>query len=534
MSVSKKNVPHNNNLINSPLLTTIKDSPNDTININPIINFISDLSPIDLNSPKSKNHANIYYSPNKFKNVAENSIINQAYFDINKLTINHNTNLTNLNLYFVYNSENMNQNEDIINNQYLQPTAKKEPKDSVRKNILDNGVHPKDKSVARENNFKKRYHSIKYSIKRIDSKSPLNNLESIFRKNNNNKINNNNNKHISNKNINTKNFNNKSNKNLNTIRNKNKKNLSKIKENYNTVEEKKKTIKEENKIEPTGSLNLSELTEINQIGKGTFGKIYSVKWIVNDKVYALKKETFYELEFVEKRNKIMKILNHFIEKTKNKGIVQIYSNLCQKNKEEYNYYELMELGEKDWEKEINSRRDNDLYYTERQLFSIASQLIKTLALLQKNHITHRDIKPQNILIVKGNYKLCDFGEIRIMEREGIVVQRIRGSELYMSPILFFGLRANMIQVKHNTYKSDIFSLGMCLLYAATLYFNCTDEIREMTDMNEIKIILNKYLSERYSNNFIYLISLMLNVEEQLRPDFIQLEEKLNNILKVKV
>ena len=90
----------------------------------------------------------------------------------------------------------------------------------------------------------------------------------------------------------------------------------------------------------------------------------------------------------------------------------------------------------------------------------------------------------------------------------------------------------MIQVKHNTYKSDVFSLGMCLLYAATLYFNCTDEIREMIDMNEIKIILDKYLSERYSNQFISLIHLMLQVDEQLRPDFIQLEHKLNHLLSV--
>ena len=136
------------------------------------------------------------------------------------------------------------------------------------------------------------------------------------------------------------------------------------------------------------------------------------------------------------------------------------------------------------------------------------------------------------MIVNGHYKLCDFGEIRIMKREGIVVQRIRGSELYMSPILFFGLRQNMIQVRHNTYKSDVFSLGMCLLYAATMYFNCTDEIREIIDMNEIKMILNKYLGDRYSKKFISLIHLMLQVEEQHRPDFIHLEEKLNNLLIV--
>ena len=494
MSVSQKNVLHTNFIINSP----IKDSPNDSFNINPIMNYINDLTPLDIKHTKEKNPSNIYYSPNKINNVSDNSsIINQAYFDIDKLTINHNTNLTNLNLYFVYNSEKSNtKNEDILKKDNLKNINIKEPKDSVRKTIIDAKMHPKDKNNNRENNFKKRYNSIKYSIKRIDSKSPMNNLESILKRNNNKR-----------------------------------KKLSKLKEKHN--EKKNNNKKEEEiQIEPKGELNLSELTEIKEIGKGTFGKIYSVKWKINNKKYGLKKEIFMDLEYVEKRKKIMGILTHFLEKTKNKGIVHIYSNLCQKNKEEYHYYELMELGEKDWEKEINSRRDNDLYYTESQLFNIASQLIKTLALLQKNHITHRDIKPQNILLVKGNYKLCDFGEIRIMEREGIVVQRIRGSELYMSPILFIGLRANMIQVKHNTYKSDVFSLGMCLLYAATLYFNCTDEIREMTDMKEIKKILNKYLSERYSNQFISLIYLMLQVDEQLRPDFIQLEDKLNHLLSV--
>ena len=286
-------------------------------------------------------------------------------------------------------------------------------------------------------------------------------------------------------------------------------------------------------VEPRRKLNLSEFILMNQIGKGTFGKIFSVKWKKNGKNYAIKKEVFNDLEYVETRQNIVSIINEFLLKTKNKGVIEIYSNLCEKVKDdEYNYYELMEIGEKDLEMEINERRNRNLYYTEKELFNMASQLITTLSLLQKNHITHRDIKPQNILIVNGHFKLCDFGEIRIMKREGLVVQRIRGSELYMSPILFYGLRQNLIQVKHNTYKSDVFSLGMCLLYAATMYFNCIDEIREMIDMNEIKTILKKYLEDKYSNKFISLIHLMLQVKEQLRPDFIQLEEKLNNILIV--
>jgi NIMA (never in mitosis gene a)-related kinase len=283
------------------------------------------------------------------------------------------------------------------------------------------------------------------------------------------------------------------------------------------------------KIEPNGKLKLSEYSVINQIGKGTFGKIYAVKWKKNDKKYALKKELLYNLELVEKRNNIVEIIHDFLEKTNNKGVMTIFSNLWEKNKNEYNYYELMEIGERDWEKEIISRSKSSSYYTENELFNIASQLIKTLALLQKNRITHRDIKPQNILIVNGQYKLCDFGEIRIMKREeGIVVQRIRGSELYMSPILFFGLRNGLIQVKHNTYKSDVYSLGMCLLYAASMHFSGTDEIREMTDMEQIKETLYKYLGDRYSNNLISLIHSMLETEENLRPDFISLEKKLDS------
>jgi hypothetical protein len=69
---------------------------------------------------------------------------------------------------------------------------------------------------------------------------------------------------------------------------------------------------------------------------------------------------------------------------------------------------------------------------------------------------------------------------------------------------------------------------MCLLYAATMDFNSTDDIREMTDMDQIKNTLNSYLSDKYSTKFISLLNLMLQVKEQLRPDFIRLEEKLDN------
>ena len=159
-----------------------------------------------------------------------------------------------------------------------------------------------------------------------------------------------------------------------------------------------------------------------------------------------------------------------------------------------------------------------------------TQLIATLSLLEKNHITHRDIKPQNILVLNGEYKLGDFGEIRVLKREGLIVQRVRGSELYMSPILFHGLHLNLIQVKHNTYKSDVFSLGMCLFYAASLTYCGVDSIRELTDMKKIKDILFQFLSIRYSDELIMFILSMLEIDENKRMNFIQLENKLTEKL----
>ena len=314
---------------------------------------------------------------------------------------------------------------------------------------------------------------------------------------------------------------------------------------------KSKTIFNSNAT-PDGNLILKEFIFGEQIGKGTFGKIFCVNWIKNKKLYAMKKEILNDFEQVQKRIKICQMIQNIIRKTSTKGLINLYGNLyikkayiknkdnikdgnnnkdIQKNNNNliYIYYELMEKAERDWDKEINKRSQLHLYYTQKEILDIMKQLIGVLSLLQKNHITHRDIKPQNILIINGKYKLSDFGEIRVLKRDGLIVQRVRGSELYMSPILFSGLHLNILQVKHNTYKSDVFSLGMCLFYACSLTYSGVDSIREITDMNKIKEIVFQYLDKNYSTNLIYFILSMLEVDENKRLNFIQLEEKMNRL-----
>ena len=280
---------------------------------------------------------------------------------------------------------------------------------------------------------------------------------------------------------------------------------------------------------PSNDFNISEFKILKKIGEGTFGKIYCVRWNRNNELYALKKlDLFYqELDSFKKK---VKIVQDLVKKTGHNGYIKIYGDkIVQRTENIFHYYIIMELGDRDWEKEIIMRKTYSSFYTEYELFQIIMQLIKSLALMQKNNVTHRDIKPQNILLCQNIFKICDFDEAKVIEGNGLILQPVRGSELYMSPILFYAYNSQVINVLHNTYKSDVFSLGMTILLAAALSAKPLCDIRELKDMNVISQIINDSLNSRYSPNIIKLIIKMLQLDENLRADFIDLETYISNL-----
>ena len=277
-------------------------------------------------------------------------------------------------------------------------------------------------------------------------------------------------------------------------------------------------------------INPDDFKIIKQIGYGSFGKIYKTLNIRNDLKYALKVINN-NLDNILYHQEKVRLIMDFEKKIKCDGLIKIYGDYYHKKRNQYFYYEVLELADRDWEQEILLRRKKCQYYPEHELIKILFGLVKTLSLLQKNHITHRDIKLQNILLLDNTYKICDFGEARKLSQKGIIVQPVRGSELFMSPIQFFGLENKLDYVQHNTYKSDVFSLGMCILFAANLSDDCLYDIRELTDMKEIENILMSYLRRRYSIKFIHLLLIILEFEEKNRPDFISLEQIISNSFK---
>ena len=283
-----------------------------------------------------------------------------------------------------------------------------------------------------------------------------------------------------------------------------------------------------NFIEPSENFSIDEFTILNQIGEGTFGKIYDAIYSKNDTHYALKKIYVKTEEEIDKLKQEYNLVMNFFKKNKGKNfnIVKVYGVQSDRVQSTNVLYALMELGSTDWEKEIAERGLHKQFYTEGELRTILHEIVRTMAELQKYNITHRDIKPQNILKVNGSYKICDFGEACIVDQSEKVFHTVRGTELYMSPILFNALKKGVNKIKHDCFKSDVFSLGLCVLFAGTLTFKSLYAIRELQDMGDIKNILTRYLIARYSFEFVDILMKMLEYDERKRMTFIELEEIL--------
>ena len=272
--------------------------------------------------------------------------------------------------------------------------------------------------------------------------------------------------------------------------------------------------------------NFNDYKIITQLGQGTFGKIYLVQ-DKNNQLFSMKKIILSE------ELDVQSVINEYkmCQKLSHENIVQILGIYTKKlDTTTYVVYVLMEVGLTDWEKQIMSYADKKIEYTEKNLINIIKQLTKVLAFLQKNNTSHRDIKPQNILVFKNDiYKLADFGEAKQIDnmKNLLVNYSLRGTELYMSPLLFNGLRNGQIDIKHNLFKSDVYSLGLCILFAAMRNNKPLYEIRKFIDMKGVKNYLEKILKGKYSSKFINLIGSMLEIHEKNRPDFIE----LGNIMK---
>jgi len=111
-------------------------------------------------------------------------------------------------------------------------------------------------------------------------------------------------------------------------------------------------------------------------------------------------------------------------------------------------------------------RTLDAILKERQLgyeecLRIARAITSALALVHKNGLIHRDLKPGNVMVLDdGTVKLMDFGIARMSNEQGITQHgMLVGTVLYMSP--------EQVRGDELDARSDIFALGSVLYHMTT-------------------------------------------------------------------
>ena len=125
-------------------------------------------------------------------------------------------------------------------------------------------------------------------------------------------------------------------------------------------------------------------------------------------------------------------------------------------------------------------------------------------------------------------KISGFGESKKIRDEEF---SIAGTLSYLSPILREAYRnlqkgKKKLRINHDPYKSDVFSLGLVLIYMTS--FKRIDNILDLNILSkEIEKAIFK-ISERYHRIKI-LLREMLQMEESNRPRFTELNRMLNDL-----
>ena len=190
---------------------------------------------------------------------------------------------------------------------------------------------------------------------------------------------------------------------------------------------------------------------LGRIGSGGMSVVYKAKCHTLDRLVAIKvlKEEFASDEnFVSK----FKMEAHAAARLSHPNIVNVYDVVDEGNL----HYIVMELIEGITLKSYIEKKG---FLENKEAIGIAIQVAQGIAAAHEQHIIHRDIKPQNMIISRdGNVKVADFGIARAVSSQTMNATAV-GSVHYISP--------EQARGGYCDERSDIYSFGITMYEMVT-------------------------------------------------------------------
>ena len=186
-------------------------------------------------------------------------------------------------------------------------------------------------------------------------------------------------------------------------------------------------------------------TNVETIGSGDFGTVWSARWRYDDKYYAIKKSKTKPHGKNERERRLQEVAKHenlpkhpnlveFIQAWEERSHLYIQMELCECTLAEY--------------------IERNPQPSEATIWSFLVDLLMAVAHLHDHNLIHLDIKPENIFIKDGICKLGDFGLVYDLNDSSSTYEATEGDPKYMARELMSGIF---------TKSADIFSVGMTIL-----------------------------------------------------------------------
>ena len=211
---------------------------------------------------------------------------------------------------------------------------------------------------------------------------------------------------------------------------------------------------------PTSSTNeIPGYQLLEKLGQGSMGVVYKAKQVSMDRIVAVKilqPRLALDKEFINRFQREARLA----AKLSNNHVVQAID--C--GEVGGQHFFVMEYVEG---RSIKEDLEQRKVFEEREALEIVLQVAQALDHAYKQHLIHRDVKPENVIITRdGTVKLADLGLARpttdeqwAAAEEGLAI----GTPYYISPEQIRGL-------KDIDIRTDIYSLG------ATLYHMVTGQV----------------------------------------------------------
>ena len=249
---------------------------------------------------------------------------------------------------------------------------------------------------------------------------------------------------------------------------------------------------------------MNDFQILQKLGEGAYSKVYKVKRLVDNNIYALKKVKLLNLSDKEKSNALNEV----------RILASIKSNFVISYKEAFFDEKdstlgiVMEYADKgDLYQKIIEHKKTAKFFEESDIWRIFIQLVKGLKALHDLKILHRDLKSANVFLCSdGTVKLGDLNVSKVARRGLGYTQT--GTPYYASPEVW----------KDQPYdnKSDIWSLGCVLYEMITLKPPFRAENMEGLFHKVIKGKINK-IPDRFSDDLFSIVKLLLQVNSDNRP-----------------